>query len=46
MRVVIALGGNALLHRGEPLTAANQRHNVAIAAQALAPLAAKHDLVI
>lgn len=46
MRVIIALGGNALLHRGEPLTAANQRHNVAIAAQALAPLAAAHELVI
>jgi carbamate kinase len=46
MRVVIALGGNALLHRGEPLTADNQRHNVAIAAQAVAPLAAAHDLVI
>jgi carbamate kinase len=46
MRVVIALGGNALLHRGQPLTAANQRHNVAIAARALAPLAAEHDLVI
>ncbi len=46
MRVVIALGGNALLHRGEPLTAVNQRHNVAIVAQALAPLAAEHDLVI
>ena len=46
MRVVIALGGNALLHRGEPLTAENQRHNVSIAAQALAPLAATHDVVI
>ena len=39
MRVVIALGGNALLHRGEPLTAENQRRNVRVAAQALAPLA-------
>ena len=46
MRVIIALGGNALLHRGEPLTAANQRRNVAIAARALAPLAAAHELVI
>ena len=29
MRVVAALGGNALLRRGEPLTAENQRANVA-----------------
>lgn len=36
MRVVIALGGNALLKRGEPLTADNQRHNVQTAARALA----------
>ena len=27
MRVVVALGGNALLRRGEPLTAENQRAN-------------------
>jgi len=46
MRIVIALGGNALLRRGEPLTAANQRHNVRIAAAALAPIARRHDLVI
>ena len=32
MRVVAALGGNALLRRGEPLTAQNQRANIAIAA--------------
>ena len=46
MRVVVALGGNALLHRGEPLTAKNQRRNVKIAAEALAPIAREHDLVI
>lgn len=46
MRVVVALGGNALLKRGEPMTAANQRHNVRIAARALAPLAQWHTLVI
>jgi carbamate kinase len=46
MRVVIALGGNALLHRGEPMTAANQRRNVQIAAAALAPIASAHELVI
>lgn len=46
MRVVIALGGNALLRRGEPLTAENQRRNVRIAAEALAPIAGQHLLVI
>ncbi len=46
MRLVIALGGNALLHRGEALSAANQRRNVAIAANALAPVARTHELVI
>jgi len=46
MRVVVALGGNALLKRGEPLTAENQRRNVAIAARALAPLAHDYQLVI
>ncbi|MGB5179635.1 MAG: carbamate kinase [Gammaproteobacteria bacterium] len=46
MRVVIALGGNALLHRGEPMTAANQRRNVQTAAVALAPIASAHELVI
>ena len=30
MRIVIALGGNALLRRGEPLTAENQRLNVRV----------------
>ena len=46
MRIVIALGGNALLRRSEPPTAANQRRNVRIAAEALAPIARRHDLVI
>jgi carbamate kinase len=46
MRIVIALGGNALLRRGEPLTADNQRQNVQVAAKALAPLAREHSLVI
>jgi carbamate kinase len=46
MRIVIALGGNALLHRGQPLSAANQRDNVKLAAAALAPLAGGHELVI
>jgi carbamate kinase len=46
MRVVVALGGNALLRRGEPLTAENQRANARVACEALAPLALEHKLVI
>ena len=46
MRIVVALGGNALLKRGEPMTADVQRENVRAAAQALAPLAADHELVL
>lgn len=46
MRVVIALGGNALLKRGEAMSFENQRHNVATAAEALAPIARQHELVV
>lgn len=46
MRIVVALGGNALLRRGEPMNADVQRANVKTAAQALAPIAAVHQLVI
>jgi len=46
MLVVTALGGNALLKRGEPMTAENQRANVRIACEALAPIARNHQLVI
>jgi carbamate kinase len=46
MRVVVALGGNALLKRGEPLDAAVQRANVKVAAEALAELAAEHQIVV
>ncbi|HBL25801.1 MAG TPA: carbamate kinase [Acidobacteria bacterium] len=46
MRILVALGGNALLRRGEPMTADNQRKNVRIAAEALAPLGREHQLVI
>jgi carbamate kinase len=44
--VVIALGGNALLKRGEPMTADRQRQNVRLAAPALAAVAAHHKLVL
>ena len=46
MRIVIALGGNALLRRGEKMTAKNQRENIRIAARALAPIIEEHELVI
>ena len=47
MLVVAALGGNALLSRGQALTAENQRENARIAAEALARVArAGHDLVV
>lgn len=47
MLVVAALGGNALLKRGEPLTAGVQRNNVQVAARSLAAVVrAGHDLVV
>jgi len=46
MRVVVARGGNALLQRGQPLTAENQRANARDAMKALAPLALEHELVV
>ena len=46
MLLVIAIGGNALLERGEAPLADVQRHHVRDAVRALAPLAADHDLVI
>jgi len=45
-RIVVALGGNALLRRGEAMTAENQRRNARLAAEALAPLCLEHDTVI
>jgi len=46
VRVVVALGGNALLERGERADAEVQEHHVTDAVAALAPLAWAHDLVI
>jgi carbamate kinase len=44
--IVIALGGNALLRRSDPMTAEVQRRNVARAAQAIAPLAPDNRIVV
>lgn len=46
MRIVVALGGNALLQRGEKPEAEIQRRRAREAAEALAPLAEKHELII
>ena len=46
MRIVVALGGNALLKRGEPMTYDAQRTNVRIAAVALADLAKDHQIIV
>ena len=46
MRIVIALGGNALLRRGEPAEADLQRRNVATAVTAIAELAADHEVIV
>ena len=46
MRVVVALGGNALLRRGEPMDAAVQVRNARRAAVAVAALARDHDVVV
>ena len=46
MRIVIALGGNALLRRGDEMTADNQRENIRIAVKALAPIIEEHEVVI
>jgi len=46
MTIVVALGGNALLKRGERLEAEVQRANVARAADAIAALAREHALVV
>jgi carbamate kinase len=46
VRIVVALGGNALLRRGEPVEPDVQRRNVARAAHAVARLAAEHSVVV
>ena len=46
MRIVVALGGNALLRRGQPMTAEAQRENVRVAAEALAAIHPGNQLLI
>src|SRR3954471_11318117 len=46
MRIVIAVGGNALLERGQKPDAAVQQANAARAVAALAPLAEEHEVVV
>lgn len=46
MRIVVALGGNALLRRGEPMTAEAQRGNIKIACEQIARIASGNELVI
>lgn len=46
MRVVVALGGNALLERAEQPEAEIQQHHVVTAVGALTPIAGRHQLLI
>jgi carbamate kinase len=46
MRLVVALGGNALLRRGQHPDAETQRRNVAVAVRAIADLAREHEVVV
>jgi len=46
VRIVIALGGNALLQRGQPMTADNQRANIRVAAERIAAIAPGHEIVV
>ncbi len=46
MRMVIALGGNALLQRGQPMTADNQRDNIRVACERIATVVSGNEIVI
>lgn len=46
MRIVVALGGNALVRRGEPMEQAVQERNIRAAVRALAALSVHHELVV
>lgn len=44
--IVVALGGNALLKRGEPLEAEVQRHNIEIAVKTISEIALQYNVVL
>ena len=46
MRIVVALGGNAILRRDQLMTVENQRASIAKACEPLARIAAEHALVV
>jgi carbamate kinase len=46
MRIVVALGGNALLRRGEPADAEAQERNVEVAARGISELAGEHQVIV
>ena len=46
MKVLVALGGNAILRRGQALSVGNQQANIRRAAQQLARVAGAHELVL
>jgi carbamate kinase len=46
MRILVALGGNALLRGGEAAEASAQQRNVEVAAGVLASIAAEHEVVL
>lgn len=46
MKIVVALGGNALLRRGQALSASNQLENIKRVAIQLARVAQKHQMVL
>ncbi|WP_240206259.1 carbamate kinase [Vibrio sp. CyArs1] len=44
--IVVALGGNALLKRGEPLEAEVQRHNIEIAVKTISEIVLQYNVVL
>ncbi|MFK0573346.1 carbamate kinase [Endozoicomonas sp.] len=46
MRIVIALGGNAILQRGQPMECHIQRENIRKAAEAIAKIAKDHQVIL
>ena len=46
MRIVVALGGNALLRRGQPMTAGNQRENIRTACERIATVTEGNEVVV